>query len=268
MNASNQQLKATSAKLLETTQAVETAVDGIAISDLEGNLVFINQAFAGMHGLKAEDLIGKGMGIFHTPEQLASDVQSHLAQMMKKGSANGEVWHVRQDGSTFPTFMSTSIVKDEAGKPVRMIGVARDITEQKKAEEALRIKDGAIESSINAIAIADMQGNLNYVNSAFLKLWGYGTPAEVLGKSVLGFWQMGDKAAEITDAVQVKGGWIGELVAQRKDGSLLDVQISASMVVDPAGRPVCMQGAFIDITERKKAEEALKQSEEKVKAYN
>jgi two-component system NtrC family sensor kinase len=62
-----------------------------------------------------------------------------------------------------------------------------------------------------------------------------------------------------------KEGWVDELAAKRKDGSTFDVLLSASVVRDEAGRPICRSGSFVDITERKQAEEALRQSEENYK---
>jgi PAS domain S-box-containing protein len=137
---------------------------------------------------------------------------------------------------------------------------------RKRAEEALWVKDWAIESAINAIVTSDLEGNLNYVNPAFLKLWGYSSPAEVLGKPAVGFWQMGEKAAEVMEAVLTKGGWIGELVAQGKDGALFDVHVASSMVVDVTGRPVCMQASFADIADRKRAEKSLRTMVEMLEA--
>ena len=134
--------------------------------------------------------------------------------------------------------------------------------ERKQAEEKLQIKDWAIESSINAIAIADLAGHLTYVNPAFLKLWGYSSPAQVVGESVTSFWQVGDQAAEIMEALQVRGGWSGEMAAKRKDGASFDVEVAASMVKDVTGRPVCMLASFADITERKQAEGSLRKSNE------
>jgi signal transduction histidine kinase len=68
---------------------------------------------------------------------------------------------------------------------------------------------------------------------------------------------MGEKAAEVIEAVRTKGGWSGELVAQNKDGALFDVHVVSSLVVNDAGQPVCMQASFTDITERKHAEKEL-----------
>jgi PAS domain S-box-containing protein/putative nucleotidyltransferase with HDIG domain len=134
-----------------------------------------------------------------------------------------------------------------------------DITERQQAEEELRVKDWAIESSLNAIAISDLAGNLNYVNPAFLKLWGYSSQAEVLGKSSLGFWQMGEKAAEVVKVLQSQGGWFGELIAQGRDGTDFEVHVAASMVKGVDGQPVCMMASFSDITERKQVERKLEE---------
>ena len=130
-----------------------------------------------------------------------------------------------------------------------------DITEGKRVEEEMRVKNNAIASSINAVAIADLEGNLAYVNHAFLRMWGYNDEKEVLGKNTVEFWQIAEEAVEVMQVAMYRGGWIGELAARRKDGSSFDVQLSVSVVRDEAGKPICRVGSFIDITERKEAEE-------------
>ena len=138
--------------------------------------------------------------------------------------------------------------------------------ERKRVEEELRVKDTAITSSIAAIAIADLEGNLTYVNHAFLRMWGHDDEKEILGKNAVEFWQVAGEAVEVMQAAMDRGGWIGELAAKRKDGSIFDVLLSASVVRDEAGKPICRFGSFVDITERKQAEEALIESEEKYRA--
>ena len=146
------------------------------------------------------------------------------------------------------------------------------VSRQQKTEHELRIKSTAVESSINAIALADLQGNLTDVNTSFLTLWGYGHDGDVLGRPAVEFWQMEDKAAEIMGQLAEKGGWVGEMSARKKDGSAFDVQVSANMVLGEDGRPICMMASFVDITERKKAEAALRKKThelgERVKELN
>ena len=89
--------------------------------------------------------------------------------------------------------------------------------EHRQAEEALRIKDSAIASSISAIALADLEGNLTYVNPSFLRMWGY-ADKEVLGKPIAKFWQSEEKASDVIGGLRDRGNQIGELVAKRKDG--------------------------------------------------
>jgi PAS domain S-box-containing protein len=142
--------------------------------------------------------------------------------------------------------------------------------ERKRAEEAMRIKDNAIESSINGFAFAEFGGNLTYVNRAFLRLWGYNTDRGVLGRPATDFWQEPDKAFEVVGLLRTGGSWIGELVAKKRDGSTFDAQVSASMIVDGTGKPTHMMASFLDITERKLADQALqaKEAELQIKAKN
>ncbi|HNM38411.1 MAG TPA: PAS domain S-box protein, partial [Anaerolineales bacterium] len=188
----------------------------------------------------------------------------HNIQDRDKGLAvpsDYETVALRKDGSTFilDVRISTYILQGEQYTLV----ILRDITERKRAEEALQIKEWAIRSSINALALSDLDGSLIYVNPAFLALWGYQTEQEVLGRSAIEFWQVQENADQVISALRTQGGWMGEMVATRKDGTLLDVEVVASMVADNAGKPLCMMGAFVDITDRKRAEVELTIAKEK-----
>ena len=134
------------------------------------------------------------------------------------------------------------------------------------ALEMLQIKNSAIESSINAIAIAELSGNLIYVNSSFLKMWGYDDESEVLGRQAVSFWEAEEKAAEVIAALQTSGYWTGELKAQRKDSSRFPTELSASLVTDAAGQPKWMMASFVDASERVQMAEALQQSEERFRS--
>ena len=77
------------------------------------------------------------------------------------------------------------------------------------------VKEAAIASSINAIAISDLEGRLTYVNAAFLNMWGYDHETEVQGKPVTDFWVSAEQANGVVEALQNEGSWIGEMSAKK-----------------------------------------------------
>ena len=112
----------------------------------------------------------------------------------------------------------------------------------------------AVSSSLNAIAFADLDGNLTYVNRSFLELWGYEDEEEVLGRSALSFWDSPARADAVRQASLAGGSWRGELTACRKDGSPFAVQLSANLLTDEEGKPMGKMASFTDITGRKETE--------------
>lgn len=135
----------------------------------------------------------------------------------------------------------------------------------KRVEKSLKISNSAMESSINAIGITDFGGKLIYVNDSAVKMWGYDSKDEILGRFLPEFWERPD-VFNTMKALLEKGGAIGEDIGKRKDGSLFNVQFSASMIKDGAGNPLYMFGSFFDISERKQVEEMLRESEERYRS--
>jgi PAS domain S-box-containing protein len=122
------------------SSAVEQSSEGIAVSDLAGDLLFVNKAFANEHGYEPDELVGEHLSIFHAPEQMPA-VEAANEQILKNGEFSGEIWHSRRDGSVFPALMHNSLLRDETGAATAMIDTLRDITERKQTEEALRLRN-------------------------------------------------------------------------------------------------------------------------------
>ena len=141
--------------------------------------------------------------------------------------------------------------------------LTREVAEHKTAEENLRVKDSAIESSISGIAIARLDGGLTYVNGSYVRMWGYEKAEEVLGKSIAEFVDDPSTMALGVDAVKSSGGWVGDFLARRKDGTTFNAQLVTSRVDDKAGHPLRILASFLDVSERKSAEERLRTSEGK-----
>lgn len=121
----------------------------------------------------------------------------------------------------------------------------------------MQVAQFAIESSINAIAIAALDGMLTYVNPAFVKLWRLNGPADAIGSSALEHWGNAGDAQLVIEALLQQESWEGQLRARRRDGTCADLQLSAHLVKDGRGLPVCMMASFADVSAHVQAEQAL-----------
>jgi PAS domain S-box-containing protein len=141
---------------------------------------------------------------------------------------------------------------DKQGMLKGGFGTAQDITERKKVEEELIIKDHAIASAVAGIGMTDLEGKLTYANRALLRLVGYEEEKEVLGKHVILFAADESQAREVFRRTVEEGSWEGELQGRRKDGIVFDVYVATNLVRDNEGKPIHTMASFLDITERKK----------------
>lgn len=256
---------------------VEQSSEGMAIADIEGNLLFVNQAWSRMHGYEeAEKLIGQNLKIFHTQDQLLKEVIPFNKEAMEKGFYRGEVGHKHREGTTFPTQMVATLLKDEKGNIIAMSGLALDITERKQAEKALRESEERfrtmMEQSPTSIQIMTPDGWTVQVNDAYLKLWGL-TP-KVMQQVYSEYNMLKDEQAKRLGIMPyIERAFAGEAISlppfeydaletTRTGGRKRWIQSYIYPVKDKNGE---IQNLFMmheDITERKRAEEALASSEE------
>jgi PAS domain S-box-containing protein len=134
-------------------------------------------------------------------------------------------------------------------------GTVQDITERKRIEHELRVKDYAVTSAITGIVIADLDGSVTDVNLALLSMWDYENEEEILGKHASVLFADRSEASMALREILEKGAWQGEAKAMAKDGAKFDVQVSANLVTDVDASPICMMASFVDVTERKKLEQ-------------
>jgi PAS domain S-box-containing protein len=144
---------------------------------------------------------------------------------------------------------------DSKGELKGGFGTVQDITERKRIENELRVKDFAVTSAATGIAIANLDGIVTYVNLACLGMWDYERGEEVLGKHANNFFANKREFGVALKTVLKAGVWQGEGKARRSDGSTFDVQVLANLVTDSDGEPFCMMASFVDITERKKLDQ-------------
>ncbi|KPK85618.1 MAG: hypothetical protein AMJ81_03235 [Phycisphaerae bacterium SM23_33] len=232
--------------------------------DLKGNYTFGNLAAQRITGYPVSRLLKMDMG-----DLIAPDHRKAVFARLRKRAAGQPLTQpftfdiIRRDGRRVTLELATTPVRRQ-GKLVAVQGVARDVTERQRAERELLIRNSAIHSAINPIGLAGLDGRVSYVNPSFVRMWGYRSEKEILGKRTVSFWRGRMQVREVSKALRTAGGWTGEMTAKRKNGSTFDVAVAASIVKNEGGRPICMMASFADITQRKKAEEAMRLAQRKL----
>ncbi len=169
------QQKEAEASLQQFKTITDHAVHGVAISDLSGHLLYVNSYMARIHGYEPEALVGQHLRVFHNEEQYKT-IQQHLRQFQKEGQfENLETWHIHKDGTPFPMLMNGVFVRDESGKPLYMSATAIDLTQRKRAENALRESEAKyrllVENQSDLIVKVDTEGRFLYVSPSYCRLF-------------------------------------------------------------------------------------------------
>lgn len=123
--------------MLQLKQAIEQSIDGMALADMNGMIQFMNSSWAKMHGYKSKELTNKHLNLFHTKDQMQNEVIPFNQKVIEKGANQGEIGHVKKDGTVFSTFMTTTLIKNANNQPIALVGTARDITKEKQAKQLL-----------------------------------------------------------------------------------------------------------------------------------
>ncbi|MCX6538846.1 MAG: PAS domain S-box protein [Acidobacteria bacterium] len=116
---------------------VRSVGECVSVTDMNDRVIFVNKAFLDTYGFEESDLLGRPIAVVRSDKN-REEVALEVFPATLRGGWRGELWNRKKDGTDFQIFLSTSIVRDDAGAPVALVGVARDITEEKRTEEALK----------------------------------------------------------------------------------------------------------------------------------
>ncbi len=240
-----------------------TMMDALITIDEDQKIVAFNPAAEQMYRCKAVDVIGQPLDRF-----LPDFVRSNHAGLTRRFAQSNSTARtmatptmalpcLRADGEAFASEISISHVEIDGKK--LFTAIVRDVTERNQAEQQMRLLTAALEAADNSIVITDRSGTIQWANLAWSKLTGYsleeaiGQNPRILksGVQTSAFYQ------EMWETILAGDSWRGELINQRKDGSLYAEQETITPVRDTDGTITHFVAVKEDITERKQAAEAL-----------
>ena len=247
----------------ETTQRyLDTAASILLVINKEGKVISINRKGCEILGYPLNEIVGKNWFDHFIPERNKKVVSEVFNELMsgkiKPVEFNENVIVTREKKEKLIQWHNATL-KDDNGHPVATLSSGTDVTEQKEVENALHIRNRALESAVNGILIADaLQPDLPiiYVNAAFVKITGYDKD-EVIGRNCR-FLQKGDKQQEgiVTMKSAIKQGISCKVVVRnyRKDGALFWNEVAITPVHNDKGQLTHFIGLLNDITLRKEEE--------------
>jgi PAS domain S-box-containing protein len=253
-------------KLQKRYQTIlESIEDGYYESDIEGNLTFFNDSLCRILGYPRNELVGMNTRQF-SDEKTANRVSQAIEKVTLTGKP-AKALHfeiIKKDGIRRHLEASVSVVKDTEDQPIGLRGIIRDITARRWMEGELRESEkryrNILESIEDGYYEVDTSGNFTFFNDALCRMLGY-TRDELMGMNNRNYMSPEDskRAYKIFKNIYKTGEStrIVDWKLTRKNGSIIHIESSASLIRDSEGEPIGFRGIARDITERKRAKDVL-----------
>lgn len=254
---------------LATTQKfnksiIESSLDMIVATDIDSRINEFNAAAQKTFGYTRDEVIGKPISVLYADEEEYKQVHEILH---KDGVCAQEIVNKRKDGSLFISFLSASTLRDEEGKVFGVMGVSRDITAAKKAEEELRLSEerhrAVYDQAYIGIARIGRVGRFLLVNQRLCDMFGY-APEELYKKAFFELTHPSEVGESLKKWDALLSGEIKNFTSEQiylhKNGSQIYANLTVSLVRDTSGSPNYYVAVFEDITVRKQQEKELQES--------
>jgi PAS domain S-box-containing protein len=239
--------------------------------DLAGNFTFFNDALCRHLGYSREELMGMNYKVYTAPDYVKKVYEAYN-RVYRTGEPMRvfAIEEIKKDGTRMTAEISVSLLRNEAGEKIGFRELSRDVTERIAMEESLRRSEERYRTIMDEMHDDyfenDLDGNYIFVNDAFCRSVGY-APEEIIGKhySIHNCKDDIERIYKAFNQVYRTGMPVRDITTTfiRKDGSLGAGEISAFPVRNDKGETIGFRGVSHDVTERKRMEEALRQSEQR-----
>jgi PAS domain S-box-containing protein len=266
-NSMTEQLLTTTVSKNYMDNLIRSIIDSLIVVNPDNTIRSVNQATLQLLGYEEQELLGQQIDILFPKKEGWNSGKMKEAQLQKGGIALAETMYRTKDGRTIPMLLSEAVMRDENGGIQGILRVGKDMTEIKQTEEQLRLHETALESAANAVVITDRRGCITWTNTSFTSLTGYSFE-EVVGQDIRilksdrhdhAFYQ------NQWDTILSGKVWQGEVINQKKDGSLYTEEVTITPVYDQNGEISHFIRIKQDVTERKRGEEAIRKAHETLK---
>ncbi|GAB2180588.1 hypothetical protein DLREEDagrD3_08110 [Denitratisoma sp. agr-D3] len=240
--------------------------EAIFIADDQGRIQAANPAYCAITGYQEAEAKGKPPLILSPDQEREDHFGIIIASFDGRATWTGEIWSRRKNGDVFPAWINVSVIRDAAGRISQFIGLFTDISERKQKEVALRESEKRFRDFMEfapiGMAIVSLDGHLLKVNQALCTILGYPRPL-LESLAFEDITHPDEIAVDIANRRRLMTGELAVLQQERRylrqDGQLVWVQITASLLRDTLGVPQCFDVQVEDITERKQAQDQIRQ---------
>jgi PAS domain S-box-containing protein len=249
-------------ELRRHAELLDLAHDAILVRDLDNRIVFWNSGAEGTYGWSKEEALGQGIHqLLHT--EFSQPLEELEAEFLRQGQWQGELCHTRQDGRRIVVTSRWALQRDREGKPVAILEINRDITEQKRAEAGRTRLAAILEATSDLVGTGDRQERILYLNRAGRKMLGIGVEEDISHLTVKDLhpeWAYRLIQEQGAREALHHGVWSEETAFLSRDGR--EIPTSQVLVAhkDPHGQVEFLSTVARDITERKRAAEALQEA--------
>ncbi|HME00706.1 MAG TPA: response regulator [Terriglobia bacterium] len=250
----------------------ENANDMVYTHDLQGKLTSLNRAGEQITGYNRQEALDTNLLEMVAPESRELARQKIQQSLAEAPACAYEIEILAKDGRRVPLEVSTRVIHQD-GTAVGVQGSARDISERRRSEQALRDSEShyrlLFERNLAGVYRSTLDGKILDCNEAFARVFGYGSREEALAQSAISLYGEPDRRDVFISPLRAKGSVANlEFCMRRKDGSPVWVLENASLLRDQSGNLNLIEGTVIDITERKNADQAMEQAKEAAEEAN